>query len=145
MSGNEHTEQAAVIQWAMMQEGQYPELRLLHASLNGAKLPYTRNKKGERYSREAGKLIDEGLKSGVPDLCLPVGRGGYFGLYIEMKVKPNKPTPAQLAFIESLNDQGYLAVVRYGSDEAIRTLINYLDLLPTYRSHTQGESIAVRL
>lgn len=142
---DEHGEQAAVMQWAMTQEGQYPELRLLHAIPNGAKLPYARNKKGVRYSREAGKLIDEGLKSGVPDLSLPVGRGGYFGLYIEMKVKPNKPTQAQEAFIQALNDQGYLAVVRYGADEAIGTLTNYLNLWPTYRSHTQGESIVVRL
>ena len=29
-----------------------------------------------------------GLKSGVPDLCLPTAHGGYVGLYIEMKIKP---------------------------------------------------------
>lgn len=136
---SEHTEQAAVIQWAMMNEGQYPELRLLHASLNGAKLPYKRNQKGGRYSSEASKLIDEGLKSGVPDLSLPVARGGYFGLYIEMKVKPNKPTPAQLDFINLLNEQGYRAVVCYGSDEAIGTLIDYLNMWPTVRNYPQGD------
>jgi hypothetical protein len=76
---SEHTEQAAVIQWAMMQnQEQYPELRLLHAIPNGAKLPYAKNKRGGRYSSEAGKLIDEGLKSGVPDLSLPVAQGRLF-------------------------------------------------------------------
>lgn len=27
----------------------------------------------------------EGLKAGIPDLCLPVARRGYHALYIEMK------------------------------------------------------------
>ena len=32
-----------------------------------------------------GRLRAEGLKSGVPDLCLPSAHGEYHGLYIEMK------------------------------------------------------------
>ena len=133
----EHTEQAAVIEWKLTMMGRYPELELLHAIPNGAKLSYARNSKGERYSREAGKLIDEGLVRGVPDLSLPVGRGGYFGLYIEMKIKGNKTSPEQEYFIELLRAQNYCVRVCYGADEAIREFLDYLHHLPTteYLTH----------
>lgn len=131
----EHTEQGAVIEWALTMQGQYPELALLHAIPNGAKLSYSRNSKGERYSREAEKLLDEGLKPGIPDLSLPVGRGGYFGLYIEMKVKPTKPSPEQAILIDRLRAQNYFVEVCYGADVAIKVLLDYLHLFPTYISH----------
>lgn len=43
-----------------------------------------------------GRLRAEGLKSGVPDLCLPSAHGQYHGLYIEMKrTQGSKTTPEQ--------------------------------------------------
>ena len=71
----EHQEQVALIHWAKMRSATLPELGLLFAIPNG----------GERHLFVAKKLKAEGVKPGTPDLCLPVARGGYHGLFIEMK------------------------------------------------------------
>ena len=91
MNTSEHEHQKAVIEWAEVKSGQYPELRLLYAIPNG----------GHRHKAVAAKLKAEGVKPGVPDLCLPVRRGEYSGLYIEMKAKwhgikrPQRPEPSE--------------------------------------------------
>mgnify|MGYP004433785991 CR=1 FL=1 len=43
----------------------------------------------QRDARTAANLKRQGVKAGVPDLHLPVARGGYNGLYIELKVGSN--------------------------------------------------------
>lgn len=50
------------------------------------------------------------------------------GLYIELKVGSNKPTQLQKKWLSNLNEQGYLAVVCYGWQQAAEQLINYLEL-----------------
>jgi hypothetical protein len=129
----EHDEQAAVINWAQFLTGQYPELGLLFAIPNGAKLPYfeARSRSGKKYrwSPEAEKLKAEGLKPGVPDLFLPVARKGYNGLFIELKYGRNKPSEQQVAYLDALSAQGYLAVVCWGAEEAIETITEYLGAL----------------
>jgi hypothetical protein len=124
---SEHDEQARILSWAEITAAAYPELALLYAIPNGAKLPWKRDKKGKRFSPEAMRLKDEGLKAGVPDLCLPVARQDYNGLYIEMKYGRNKPTPAQIWWLDQLARQGYLAVVCWGAEEAIGVLREYLE------------------
>lgn len=69
-----------------------------------------------------------GVTKGVPDIFVMMPARGFHGLAIELKVKPNKPTPEQLKFLETLNSNGYLAVVRYSADEAIKTIENYLHI-----------------
>lgn len=125
---SEHDEQVAVFQWARVFEGVHPELHFLFAIPNGAKLPYRKDKAGHRYSREATRLIKEGLKPGVPDMCLPCARKGYHGLYIELKVGSNKPTKYQIEWGEWLVKEGYFHVVCYGYDAVIDTLKYYLDI-----------------
>ena len=114
--------------WADLQASWHPELKLLFAIPNGAKLPYRKTKGGKRYSREGLWLKQEGLKPGVPDLCLPVARNGYHGLYIELKFGKNRPTLAQKEWLKELNKQGYLAVVCYGFDAAKQVIEKYLDI-----------------
>ncbi len=55
----------------------------------------------------------------------------YAGLIIELKIKPNKPTKEQLEFLKTMNANGYLAVVRWSADEAIRTIKDYLMISST--------------
>jgi hypothetical protein len=105
-----------------------PELRLLHAIPNGAKLPWLRDKRGQRFSPQAFKLKAEGLRSGVPDLCLPAPRKGYHGLYIELKHGDNKPTDDQVWWLDRLSEQGYLALVCWEADEAIEAIGEYLGI-----------------
>jgi hypothetical protein len=121
----EHDEQVAVIAWASLMARGFPELELLYAVPNGAKLPY-RGKGKARFSPEAMRLKAEGLRPGVPDLVLPVARQGYHGLYIEMKYGKNKPTPEQVWWADRLAEQGYLSTVCWGSQEAIDTIQAYL-------------------
>jgi hypothetical protein len=124
---SEHGEQVAVFQWASMSKSSYPELALLFSVPNGAKLPYTTDKRGQRISRQAMILKAEGMRPGVPDMVLPVARRGYHGLFIELKHGKNKPSPEQVAWICELRAQGYYAVVCYEAEAAIQTLRDYLD------------------
>lgn len=122
----EHQEQKSVISWANLQTAIAPELELLFAIPNG----------GDRHLFVAKKLKAEGAKKGVPDLCLPVARGRYHGLYIEMKKPANRITgdrPGTLSkdqqnWIQRLTGEGYRAVVCYGAQAAINEISNYLKL-----------------
>lgn len=109
--------QEALFSWCDIQRGKYQELRLLYHVPNG----------GKRDARTAMVLKRQGVKAGVPDLCLPVSRGGYHGLYIELKVGKNKPTDHQREWLSDLRQQGYAAVVCYGWENAAETLADYLE------------------
>ena len=117
----EAQEQKFLFQWAGISRKKYPELELLFHVPNG----------GKREKREAASLKKEGVKAGVPDLILPVARGGHFGLYIELKVGRNKPSNLQIEWIENLKKQGYFVKVCYGWIEASETIINYLEQTKT--------------
>jgi hypothetical protein len=89
---------------------------------------------GHRHKLVAMKLKEQGVKAGVPDLVLPMARGGYFGLYIEFKATPPGAAPvsaSQHAWILRLNDQGYLAIVCRGHFDAMEQIRAYLRLAPT--------------
>lgn len=122
----EHDDQVAVINWVRWNQKRCPELTVLYAIPNGAKLPYKRVGKNETYSRQGQYLVAEGLLPGACDLCLPVARHGYFGLYIEMKHGKNGLSQDQIEFMDMVNYQGYLAVVCRGDQEAIDKLCWYL-------------------
>lgn len=83
---------------------------------------------GSRSKAEAGRFRAEGVKSGVPDICLPAARGGYHGLYIELKrVKGCRVSTAQHGWIAALRDQGYYACVCKGWDDAAGVIKKYLE------------------
>lgn len=89
---------------------------------------------GKRNLWEAIKFKRSGVKSGVPDICLPVpsrssSLGQFHGLYIELKRQSGgKISDTQKFWIDFLNRNGYLAVVACGFDEARQIIINYLNL-----------------
>nr|DAH09667.1 MAG TPA: Nuclease [Caudoviricetes sp.] len=112
----EATEQEAVIQWSHYHMNRWPELDLLFHIPNG----------GSRNKAEAARLKAQGVKAGVCDLFLPVARGRYHGLFIEMKYGKNTATPAQKNFISAVTAQGYLARVAYSFEEATTILEQYL-------------------
>ena len=116
LMGSESAEQIALFRWAAYESATIKELALLYHVPNG----------GHRNAATAKRLKSEGVKAGVPDICLPVARDGYHGLYIELKVDKNKPTMHQTAWIDSLNEQGYLAVVCWGWVHAQQVIMNYL-------------------
>ena len=116
MTLSEGQEQSLLFKWASYNFGVMPELRWMYHVPNG----------GARDIITASRLKAEGVKSGVPDICLPVARQGFHGLYIELKIKKNKPSDNQKAWLEALSEQGYKTSVCYGWEEASETLKTYL-------------------
>ena len=116
----EHDEQAALFRWAASNEPRCPALRWLFAVPNG----------GHRRKAVAAQLAAEGVKAGVPDVMLPVPRGGWHGLFIELKRADgrNRPTAQQRAWLDGLVDQGYRTAVAYGATEAIALVTAYLGM-----------------
>ena len=115
----ESEEQQALIRWAdYMAATVRPESRLLYHIPNG----------GTRGKAEAGRFRAEGVRAGVPDLCLPVARGEYHGLYIELKrTKGGKISEKQKEWLDALEKEGYCAAVCHGWDEAREKIETYLD------------------
>ncbi len=119
MRRSEHDEQATVVAWCRMQGGEWA---LIFAIPNGMHLA------GNSRARAAkmNKLKAEGLAPGIPDLFLPVARGGWHGCFIEMKAGDNKPTDNQAGWLDKLTTQGYYATACWGADEAIEALTEYM-------------------
>lgn len=129
MTQHEHNAQSAVIKWANMAETTMPGLRLIFAIPNGT---FFNSRSPLAAAKYAAKLKAEGVKPGVPDLCLPVARGEYHGLYLEMK-RPATPrakrgvlSEPQKQWLQDLEAQGYRAIVAEGSEEAIKALTEYM-------------------
>jgi hypothetical protein len=89
---------------------------------------------GHRVKAVAAKLKAQGVKAGIPDLVLPMARGGFFGLYIEFKATPPNDaaiSSSQHERMRKLNAQGYLAVVCRGHFDTMEQIRAYLRLAPT--------------
>ena len=114
---HEGNEQETLFDWAALARCRFPELDLLYHIPNG----------GSRNRLEAANLRRQGVKSGVPDLCLPVARGGYHGLYIEMKYGKNKTSENQNKWLVDLRAQDYAIAVCYGWQEAQQVITDYLE------------------
>lgn len=126
-SGTEHGHQTAFFAWAANENERWPELRWLHAIPNG----------GERTQSVALEMVAEGVKSGVLDVCLPVARGGFFGLYVEFKrpgrerTKNGGLSDNQIAFGNFITENGYCAAVAYSWQQGVQIVENYLRQTPT--------------
>lgn len=124
MSRIEDSEQIALYHWRDTMLGMFPELETMYHIANEGK----RSKAGNAILKAMG------LKKGVSDNCLPVKRGEYGSLYIEMKApkytgvntREGKPTKEQLAFIELMKKNGNAACVCYGWAAAAGVIIMYL-------------------
>lgn len=69
--------------------------------------------------------------SGEPDLFIPVVKreNGVIvsgGLFLEVKTDNGVPSENQLIKVNKYNNNGYVARIVYGSDEAIETILAYL-------------------
>jgi len=114
--GTESAHQKALFAW-VAQQTDYPELKLAFSIPNG----------GLRDKVTAARLKAEGCKAGVWDIFLPVPRGQWHGLFIEMKVGNNKLTRAQAKFRFDLIDN-YRLMICYSWDEARDGMLRYMKL-----------------
>ena len=117
---SEAQEQTALFAWAdqCVQLGVHPELKMMYAIPNG----------GRRDRIEAAHLTQQGVRAGVPDICLAVPRGKYHGLYVEMKVGDNKPTDKQNEWLANLSHYGYAVKVCYSCLAARAAIEKYLSM-----------------
>lgn len=115
---SEHDHQKSLVHWAKLASGKYPQLKLLYAIPNAAK----------RSPKIAAMMKAEGLQSGVPDLCLPIGNGAYLSLYIEMKTKGGKVTENQNNWHEALKSAGHKVAVCWSFEEARNVIVEYLGI-----------------
>lgn len=131
---SEDTEQIHVMRWAEItanRGGQFEKLRMLFHIPNG----------GARSKAEGAIFKAMGVKSGVPDLFLPVPMEITYcgtvaqsaGLFIEMKARGGRVQPNQKRWLNDLVDSGYCCCVCYGEEEAEKVLEDYLEgRLPEY-------------
>lgn len=117
LTPSEAQEQKALFEWAAYNVRRYPALELMYHIPNG----------GSRNPIEAHNLKAQGVKPGVPDICLPVPRMHYTALYIELKRRSGgRVSDAQRGWIAALNRVGCRAVVCYGWEEARDAILEYL-------------------
>lgn len=111
----EEQEQAALFKWADLMRVRYPELQLMFHIPN----------EGARGLIGGARQKEQGLKSGVPDIFIPVARGKYHGMFVEMKRSDGgTESKNQKKWRDALREQGYNSVVCHGWDKA-RELIEY--------------------
>jgi hypothetical protein len=113
----ERAMQVNLFTWAKMASGADPRLKLLFAVPNGGKRDYV----------TAARMQAEGVKRGVPDVCLPVPAGGHHGLWLELKAGKNTLSEEQAVWLNLLRAHGYAVdVVRDDWAQAKRIIEHYL-------------------
>lgn len=112
--------QCAVFAWARnpLVLRKYPQLDLLSCSLNGVKLS----------KAQAGKAKASGMLAGEFDIKLPVARGGFHGLIIEMKAGRNTTTAEQDWYAARMTQEGWAVAVHWDWEDARDEIISYLAL-----------------
>lgn len=115
----EQQEQINLIKWTQQPSirGKYPALKYLFHIAN------------ERPDKiQAANLKKMGVKPGVPDLFLPVAKGHYHGLWIEMKKAGGRASADQIWWLGHLESEGYACRVCYSWEEGAEVLEWYLKL-----------------
>lgn len=129
-NNEEHQIQVGVFQWIDLQKEIYPALKNAFAIPNG----------GSRNEIEAKNLKAEGVRAGVPDMCLAYPSKGFHGLYIEHKTKKGQLTKdktiktkhgsrireGQETWFKRLSDCGYRCEVSRSIDQSISIIKRYL-------------------
>lgn len=131
-SGSEAAHQTALFAWAALQVKRWPELRWLHHIPNGG----SRGDDAKSRAIRGSQMKAQGVRTGVADICLPVRRGGWSGLYIEMKKPSEKPVKAtskggvsddQAEFGAFVQSQGFGWIVCYSWEDAAAVIEQYME------------------
>lgn len=113
----EHDHQVALFDWCDLMRWKHPELELLFAIPNG----------GHRNKATAARLKAEGVRAGVPDICLPVARKCFHSMFIELKrPKTGRVSETQSEWHVKLQAAGNLVEVCQGWEAASEVLKWYL-------------------
>lgn len=91
---------------------------------------------GFRKIREAGRFKKMGVRAGVSDYFLPVARGAYHSLWVELKAMPlpggkkTMPTKEQYEWRDLMLAEGNAAYIVRGWENVLQILLDYLALEP---------------
>ena len=110
--------QSDLFSWIFTHENEYPVLKWIFHIPNG----------GFRHISVAAQMKREGVRAGVSDICVPVARKGFNGLYIEMKTAVGKLSDNQKEFLEFVKAENYKTAVCRSAREAAEIIIEYLAL-----------------
>ena len=110
IGSSEDLEQEAVIEWCDLKR-----IPVVH-------IP----NEGKRSAAYALRMKRMGLRPGFPDLFIPLARGNYHGLFIEMKYGDGRVSSDQKDWLELLSREGYRAAVCRGFDAAIKEITAYM-------------------
>lgn len=114
----EVAEQEALFEWANRNMHIEPCLKMMYHIPNDS----------SRHIKEVVNLKKQGVKLGVPNICLAVPTVKFHGLYIKMKSrKKSKLSEEQQEWLLSLHCENYAAMVCYGWEDAAKAIISYLN------------------
>jgi len=120
----EEEDQKLIFKWWFKQ---YPNFdKCLFSSLNGISLGGSKKRRG--ITIKSAKA--QGMLNGVSDIQLCVARGGYHGMFIELKRSDGKQydvTDDQWSFIYAMREQGYYATWCAGHKQAIELITDYME------------------
>jgi hypothetical protein len=114
---SEHLTQAAFFSW------------LAYKKLDGVELAHAIPNGGLRPGKAGAMLKAEGVKAGVPDVYIPIARGGYIGLAIEFKHGDNNPSAAQKERIDKMQKEGWCVVICWSWEAAAKIVQGYTGML----------------
>ena len=118
---SESTQQIHLIKWFKLQ---YPG-KIIFSIPNALKLG---SRAGNKYAM-LRNLKNEGLLKGVSDLFVPIPRGNYHGLFIELKnIGKTRCSVSedQRWFIDEMRESGYRAEWAPGFDKAKEIITEYM-------------------
>ena len=110
---SEYSIASALCTWVGYNKTRYPELRLFFHIAN----------EGRRAAWVSHRI---GIVSGIPDYCLPVARGGYHSLWIELKAPGKKRTEKQQDIADYLTCEGHSVHVCDSVMDAVDVIEHYL-------------------
>lgn len=120
---SESDNQAAIVKWWRLK---HPKLkRMLIPSQSGVMIG------GKSKFGIIAKQKREGWIAGVPDIFIAVPRGGYHGLWLELKDSGKTKSSLskdQVQYLSDLGEQGYSAAWCAGSAQAIEIIEHYMSL-----------------
>lgn len=99
--------------------GKYPELFLLNANNPNV---------GGRKKAAAGIAKAMGLLADTPDLHLPVMRGPFLSLYVEVKTESGVVSREQRIMHNRLFAEGNCVLVGFGTQQCVGMVLSYLAL-----------------
>lgn len=128
----EHQEQKVYVEWFKTQFPKYEEA--IFSNPNGMHISGDSSKGLSKKTVIAAKMRKykkEGFKKGVSDIQIPIPRGGYHGLWVEMKRSDKTAkdlSEEQMRHIILMRNLGHKAEWAAGAEEAIRITKEYMDL-----------------